>query len=165
MAMININEDTPTRVLKSVFKSYDADGNGELDKNEFNTLLSDLGIKEEEAQAACKLLADSNNDGVVSKDEFYDWIKKEKIQQIMNDSDKMVLLCGVTAIFKGFDVDGDNTISWKEFKVYMVDKEKHTIQTAQAFWSEIDADGDGVITFKEFWGHTKGWNGEYYDEE
>ena len=32
MAMLNIHEDTPIKVLKSVFNSYDDDKNGTLDK-------------------------------------------------------------------------------------------------------------------------------------
>ena len=35
MAMLNIGDETPIKVLKSVFKSYDADKNGKLDKGTF----------------------------------------------------------------------------------------------------------------------------------
>ena len=90
---------------------------------------------------------------------FYEWIKKDQIQNIMGDSDKFMLLCGVTEIFKSFDVNGDNTISWAEFKTYMVDGEGHTEQTAKEFWDAIDTNKDNSISFKEFWEHNKDWQG------
>ena len=127
---------------------------------EFDKLLSDLGVDDAKAQEACKLLADKNNDGVVSKQEFYEWIKKDQIQSILHDSDKFTLLCGVADIFKSFDVDGDKTISWPEFKKYMAD-EGHSTKVASGFWKAIDTDGDGKITFKEFWDHNKNWNGDF----
>ena len=103
-------------------------------------------------------MADTNNDGVISQQEFYDWIKKEEIQNTLNDLDKFKLLCGVTDIFKSFDVDGDKTISWPEFKKYMLD-DGLSEKTAADFWHQIDSDKDGKITFKEFWDHNKGWDG------
>eukprot|EP01084_Bolivina_argentea_P105673 189249_1 len=169
MAMINLGEETPIKVLKSVFNSFDADKNGTLDKEEFNQLLSSVGIYDEYAQEAIQLLADKNADGVVDRNEFYEWIKKDKINEILQDSAKFKLLVGVSIIFKDCDVDGDKTLSWPEFETYMREDGTKT-EIAKGFWKEIDTDGDGTITFKEFWDHNKNWNGtfdeyEYYDEE
>ena len=160
MAMINLNEQTPQLVLKSIFDSFDDDGNGTLDKEEFNKLLTAIGIEDHIAREAMKLLADENADGVISKEEFYEWIKGDKVQEIMYDTDKFRLLCGVSQIFKSFDVDGDHTIDWKEFKSYMVDGDGDLDEeTAKALWNEIDANGDGEITFKEYWRYHQNWHG------
>ena len=51
-----------------------------LETAEFGKLLSDLGIQDNTAQEAVKLLADKDNDGVITKQEFYEWIKKDQIQ-------------------------------------------------------------------------------------
>ena len=80
---------------------------------------------------------------------------------MITDSAKFNLLCGVTEIFQSFDVDGDKSISWAEFKKYMVEGEGHTVQTAKEFFEQIDTDKDGTITFKEFWDHNKEWDGQY----
>eukprot|EP01083_Nonionella_stella_P196951 724382_1 len=155
MAFINIHEDTPIRVLKSVFNQFDADGNGVLDQDEFNILLSRLGIEGKNAQDACQLLADKDGDGLIDKNEFYEWIKKDQIQSIMNDSSKFRMLCAVANVFKSFDVDGDKTISWEEFKQHMVKKEKQSVQTAQDLWRKMDTKNAGEITFEQYWNYTK----------
>lgn len=164
MTFLSITESTPIKVLKSVFDSFDDDSNGYLDKQEFSKLLIAIGIKDEAAQNAIKLLADENNDGLIDRNEFYKWIKEEKIQQIIKDSTKMCFLCGVAEIFQSFDVDGDNTITWPEFKEYMCTGEGHSEDFAAGFWHEIDTDRNGSISFKEFWNHTKQSQTELFDD-
>eukprot|EP01083_Nonionella_stella_P093000 260455_1 len=165
MTYISIHENTPIKVLKSVFDSFDEDHNGILDKDEFNTLLSVLGVEDKAAQDACQLLADKNGDGVISKDEFYEWIKEDKIQQLMNDSSKFRMLCGVAQVFKSFDVDGDNTISWQEFKDFMCGAEQAPLDEAKMLWHEIDTDNDGSITFQEYWHFTQTWHADPVDQK
>eukprot|EP01083_Nonionella_stella_P092999 260454_1 len=150
-----LHEDTPIKVLKSVFDYFDQDQNGILDKDEFNTLLSVIGVEDKAAQDACQLLADKNGDGVISKDEFYEWIKEDKIQQLMYDSTKFRVLCDISQVFKSCDVDGDNTISWQEFKDFMIEKEQTSLDEARALFKQIDANNDGSITFQEYWQHTQ----------
>eukprot|EP01084_Bolivina_argentea_P310004 536301_1 len=162
MTMVALEAHTPVVVLRSIFKQFDDDGNGTLDKQEFNELLSSIGINNQEHKEACALLADENADGVVSEKEFIDWVQKDEIMDIIMDSEKFHTLQKVCAKFKSVDIDGDKTITWNEFKTFFVDDDDtFDLETAQMFWDEIDVNGDGEITFKEYFNHNKKWAPEF----
>ena len=60
--------------VEPLFKKYDKDGSGAIDKDELDGLCKDLGVPldEEQLKAALEDL-DINKDGVVDLNEFCDW--------------------------------------------------------------------------------------------
>ena len=63
-----------------MFKSMDADGNGELDTSEFQCKCSDFGIDDASIQQLF-LQLDTNSDGNISLDEFIaGWAKFQEAQ-------------------------------------------------------------------------------------
>lgn len=64
-------------VLRNVFNTFDTDGNGVLDKSELKAAFKDFrGGLSDEAIDAIIADADTNNDGVVSFEEFVALVKK-----------------------------------------------------------------------------------------
>jgi calmodulin len=63
--------------MRSVFNSFDTDGNGVLDKNELKNAFKDFkgGLTDEEVDALMAE-ADTNGDGQISFEEFVELIAK-----------------------------------------------------------------------------------------
>ena len=59
--------------MDALLQSVDADGTGELDIDEFKTLLMQLDITDEEEQERLFALADSDGSGSLDKEEFSSW--------------------------------------------------------------------------------------------
>lgn len=66
--------ETPHREAFEIFKSYDRDGSGSIDRAEFARLLEALGqaISEEELEMALEVV-DANHSGRISWGEFAAW--------------------------------------------------------------------------------------------
>ena len=62
--------ETPDIVLSSIFKYYDKDNSGFLDKQEFRLYLKNLGFGNDLQSTTLQALADDNNDGAISFEEF-----------------------------------------------------------------------------------------------
>jgi len=162
-----ISKNTPTVVLKSVFRSFDRDNNQVLDLNEFGAFLDSIGItkkKYPKRRKALLALADENNDNEISEKEFIQFVHENDIGNLIKDNEMLQFLEDVKDIFSGFDNDGNGTIDKKEFLKYMKN-EGHDKKTAMDFWNVIDSDGDGVITFVEFWRHSQEFNTDADDDE
>merc|ERR1711920_350449 len=84
-------DSTKVDKLEALFKKYDNDGNGELDKNEFENLMNDK-VKENFSKI------DADNSGNISPSEL-----------------KAVSAKNVDEFLKIADKDGDGEISLKEF--------------------------------------------------
>ena len=63
-------QETPDIVLSSIFKYYDKDNSGFLDKKEFRLYLKNLGFGNDLQSTTLQALADDNNDGAISFEEF-----------------------------------------------------------------------------------------------
>eukprot|EP01083_Nonionella_stella_P055293 145893_1 len=155
MAMLNValNKGTPKILLKSVFQSFDRDNNGCLDRKEFLRLLTGLGIEEGSAiQKNFLTLADKNDDGVVSFEEFMKLMDSD-FGKIINDNATFKLFTECAELFESMDGDQNGSIDQQEF--YDVLKDTMSNDQMEDYWNAIDTDKSGTITFDEFWDHNK----------
>ena len=102
----NINPATET-MLRSCFKKYDNDGDGEMSEKEMSFMLKDLGIKfvSEDLHQAY-LMIDIDGDGSVQFDEFLN-----KIQPVVSSlvaKSKEVASTAGSVNYSGQQVDGGN---------------------------------------------------------
>jgi len=158
MSLLFFDEYTPLQVLGPIFDMYDTDKNGKLDPKEFKYLLESLGIMGIEEQEALKMLADENNDGLVSREEFLNWVKHSQVNEIRYNKNKANLLLYAKDMFKTFDSNGDNSISFDEFSQYMK-KQDYDNETINQWWLLLDLDKNGSISFQEFWINNQNFTG------
>ena len=133
----------------------DDNGDRKIDKQEFYWGLQDLGAKVSKKEAALLLdYLDTNQDGVVSYDEFLVGIRGAPNEQRMEVID---------LAFQKFDRDGNGTINSADLRVvYDCSKHPKVISgemTPEEVFVEFlasfgDKNGDGIITREE-------WN-DYY---
>ena len=102
----NINPATET-MLRSCFKKYDNDGDGEMSEKEMSFMLKDLGIKfASEDLHQAYLMIDIDGDGSVQFDEFLN-----KIQPVVSSlvaKSKEVASTAGSVNYSGQQVDGGN---------------------------------------------------------
>ena len=102
-----LHSDTPDMVLKSVFKKYDTDGNGDLDPEEFARALSDLGVIDETEQETLFALADGDNGGTVGAAEFIKLVKSHEFDTILSSHEELEFVYQTYKKFQEFDYDGN----------------------------------------------------------
>ena len=105
-AKYTLHPDTPELVLSSIFKKYDEDNSGELDFEEFSQALDNLGIIDEHAQRALFHLADADNGGTISIDEFIELVKGHEFDEILGNNDKLEFVYQTYRTFQEYDDDG-----------------------------------------------------------
>lgn len=60
--------------VREIFRAYDRDGSGSIDRSEFSRLLEALGMTPDEEELAVALdVVDANHSGKISWPEFYAW--------------------------------------------------------------------------------------------
>jgi len=64
---------TPADTVRAIFQSWDADGNGQLEKGEFVKLFVHLGLSQGDATAIFEVV-DIDHSGGIDYEEFLDWI-------------------------------------------------------------------------------------------
>ena len=102
-----LHADTPEMVLKSVFTKYDTDGNGDLDIQEFSRALSDLGVIDEQEQHVLFHLADADNGGSVSSNEFIKLVKQNEFDHILGSHEELEFIYQTHKTFQQYDADGN----------------------------------------------------------
>ena len=142
--------DVSREVVKSLFKKYDEDGSGTLEKNEFLKLLKDDMALEEQSANVCYSSVDKDGDGGVSFDEFLPWFQTgEAFKNVSKDS-RFYKICEAAETFRQWDKDGSGSMDAKEFTAFLQStgyKDK-----ADDLLKQLDQDGDGNISFEEFLG-------------
>merc|ERR1712213_204447 len=133
---------------------YDIDGNGALDKNDFeclavrNTVIEGKGLWNEIAE-----LADFNKDGEVTTQEFIKGIEsscKGKPYSELPSAFKFF----IDASFRTIDVDGDGSVGLTEFRVDCVNRMAYkSIADLDAAYNKLLNDEDkkvGGITLARY---------------
>lgn len=146
------NESTPKIVIQSLFRKYDSDGNGVLQRQEMLSLLmDDMAL---EAKKAENVLAevDKDGDGNVNFEEFFQWLRDSKSLDKINESEasanRYYYTRKAVELFKKYDKDESGTIDVDELKQLLSDLNyKHSAETAL---KTMDIDGDGTVSFVEF---------------
>merc|ERR1711894_295424 len=147
------------RVKFVVRYMYDIDGNGALDKNDFeclavrNTVIEGKGEwneatfkKNQEVMAnlwnEIAELADFNKDNEVSGDEFAKAIQSNCVGKAYVDFPP-AFKSFVTSVFKSIDIDGDGSVGLTEFRVDCVNRMAYkTIGELDAAYEKLLNDDD-----------------------
>lgn len=129
-------------ILDGAFDAYDADNNGSLSVDELAKLFESLGMFLSEIELLEIIeKADTNNDGVVDKEEFL---------AVMADPQYGCVETWMDT-FKRYDVNRNGKISFEEIRMVLEDREQQNISEAELreLWTVADADND-QLGYKEF---------------
>jgi len=158
------------RVKFIVRYMYDIDGNGALDKSDFeclavrNTVIEGKGNwdeavfkKNQEVMAnlwnEIAELADFNKDGEVNSEEFATAVKNNCTGKAYNDLPP-AFKAFITGLFKSVDVDGDGSVGLTEFRVDCVNRMAYKdIKDLDAAYEKLLNDDDkkaGGITLARY---------------
>jgi len=120
-----------------MWKKFDLNGDGFIDRKEFATVLTELNKDWTEATAYQMLGAyDTNGDGQLSYQEFFDWLFDEGRWYRKESKSKPGTFYYVNADTK------EKSWSWPPYK--------DSTRKASTLLENMDTDGDGVITPTEF---------------
>ncbi|KAH3771460.1 hypothetical protein DPMN_172779 [Dreissena polymorpha] len=148
MAKSYFDPKTPDIVIKSLFQKYDKDNSGFLDRKELSSLLEDdLGLTTRQVEVYFHLL-DRDGNAKISPDELSDWLRRNERFKMVNDKSRFYAVCKAVDMFKKYDKDGSQYISFEELKGLLFEHGRN-IDVQSAFKS-IDQDGNGKISFPEF---------------
>jgi len=127
---------SPLVEAKKQFDDHDDDKNGELDRDEFMTLLPHLGMAFGKAEAE-KLFKDIDTDrsGNIDKKEFAAWYAKFKTAE---------------KEYRNTDTDNSGEIDVVEFKVLVTKLGVAADSEATNLFAEVDTDKSGNVDLKEF---------------
>ena len=125
--------------LRSHFKTFDTNGNGVIETNELQAILSQLGLPASQYEVQCILAcADLDGNGVINFPEFVSAMG----QMFLNAAQEKNMLND----FKKYDLDNSGYITAQELKqvLGMPDDE------AEEIIRLADVDGDHTINYEEF---------------
>lgn len=144
VAKAQINE------ISTLFDKYDADGSGNIDREELRSLLVSFGMNLTPEQSQEMLLVlDKDGDGQISKEELIEWqmnnlyiTDEEKEEEMKHMAHK---------IFSIFDTDGHGEITVPQFtEALMRFNAGLTTDEIIGVVRDFDEDGDGTISLEEF---------------
>eukprot|EP00946_MAST-07B_sp_MAST-7B-sp1_P002589 g2589.t1 len=140
--------------VEQLFKTFDLDGSGSIDFDEFSKMLPQLNIYLSEAQAL-KFFAsiDQDGSGEIDQEEFCVLLiaaTNATKGDTQNTIDHTVLT--PWDAFQLFDEDGSNSIDFEEFNALCDYCGLHNIKEKQRMknFKRFDEDGGGTLNFEEF---------------
>jgi calmodulin len=142
------------KVIASIFKGADRDGNGRLDMNELGLMLRRLApkIKREDLQAIMERF-DTDRSGGLDLQEFAEWLHHEadsKINEALQNSMRNEQEA-LRASFRLLDKDGNGTLSKEELTDILGKTCPNvTPEALSKFFASIDRDGNGEVDYHEF---------------
>ena len=96
--------------LETLVKEVDADGDGEIDFNEFLTMMAESENSEIDEIKTAFAIFDKDGNGYISKDE---------LKAVMVSLGERVTDADIDIMMKGADQNGDGKVSFDEFTVMM----------------------------------------------
>ena len=134
--------------MKAMFMKFDSDGNGLIDKPEFEKFVKDLGlqIKDTELNLIFNQIDKSSN-GLIDFNEFCQYFSEQVLDEHAASED----VNAIRGAFLAADQDGSGTINFKEFSDYMWEKKRDIRMNylLKAF-GKFETSGDGELSFLEF---------------
>lgn len=131
---------------KEAFLKTDLNNNGSIDKDEFEIVCKEMGMKidKEDIDAIWKEL-DTNTDDKVTFEEFDVW-------WCLNGGKNKWQLKDAATVFAELDTDGSGTLDQEELMLLCehLGMKSLTAKQGTKLMKEIDADGDGEISIEEF---------------
>jgi len=131
---------------KEIFDALDQDHDGSIDHNDMKKALSNAGYKleDDEIKALIKM-ADADNSGKVSWQEFLKVVEKRPIRRRIEAS--------LRKLFQAMDVDGSGYLTKDDLKKLLKDAGyANEISDAELgkLIAKVDTSGDGKVSFEEF---------------
>jgi len=146
--------------MKEMFNLFDTSGDGSIDEEELENLLSTMNIGEDPAER--KRIyeeLDEDGEGGISFDEFFAWIAMhtdEEEATSMEELEKMSDQLFEMIDMEDEDGQKDGEITPHEFyetvsKLTKGNKEMEiTLEDVEAMFKDVDEDGDGMLNKEEF---------------
>eukprot|EP00933_Yihiella_yeosuensis_P032558 TRINITY_DN26175_c0_g1_i2.p1 TRINITY_DN26175_c0_g1~~TRINITY_DN26175_c0_g1_i2.p1 ORF type:complete len:1182 (-),score=245.43 TRINITY_DN26175_c0_g1_i2:48-3593(-) len=148
VAVIDNYDARQRKAYAETFAKYDSDGTGELDIEEFETLLKKLDISPmKHVIKECMKEADEDGTGTMNFNEFYTVMKTLCERQFFTRGE----YSNFKTVFDRFDVHQTLEIDAKElYQILTYLGSSTTMEETQAVAREVDLDGSGSIDFQEF---------------
>lgn len=142
------SESVPKIVVQSLFRKYDTDNSGRLQKLELMTLLKDdLGMDSKQAEAVM-MLVDKDGSGAVSFEEFFQWLREGEGLKNVDNSTRYYYIRKAVDLFKKYDKDASGTIEPNELKELL--KSVGYTGSVESALKVLDKDGNNKVSFPEF---------------
>ncbi|KAL3323058.1 hypothetical protein AABB24_040254 [Solanum stoloniferum] len=146
--------------LRGIFSTFDKNNDGYITKQELKLSLKNIGIFMEDKDIVDMVeKVDSNKDGLIDLDEFYElchtFLGMEGVEQEgeMNEEEVANREQGLKEAFDVFDYDKDGLISEEELSKILSSlgmKEGKKLDHCKEMIKKVDVDGDGMVNFDEF---------------
>ncbi len=162
--------------IKHYFNFLDFDGSGVIEESDIRQQVKKSaeirGLSEDSdayklasdtllgLYAALVQMADSNNDGLISKNEFVDFWRNLADRFKNGDKDAYEIMVATTnACASMLDLDNDGSFTWEEYDTWIRGFRKDKYFDTKAAYAVMDIDNDGVIKIenelfqivKEYW--------------
>lgn len=133
--------------LKSVFETFDKNGDGYISKQELREAMKGAGVAMEEREIEEMVeKMDWNGDGLIDLGEFYESFQQEEVEKEDEDG-------ALREAFEVFDGNKDGVISVEELGLVLGSlglKQGLKVRDCEDMIRKVDVDGDGMIDFGEF---------------
>ncbi|MCD7470715.1 hypothetical protein HAX54_010740 [Datura stramonium] len=145
--------------LKGIFATFDKNNDGYITKQELKLSLKNIGIFMEDTDIVEMVeKVDSNKDGLIDLDEFYElchtFLGIEEVNEgEMNQEEVASREKDLKDAFDVFDHDKDGLISEEELSKILSSlglKEGGKLDHCKEMIKKVDVDGDGMVNFDEF---------------
>ncbi|XP_031564176.1 polcalcin Jun o 2-like [Actinia tenebrosa] len=142
------SENVPKIVVQSLFRKYDTDDSGRLQKTELMTLLKDdLGMDSKQAEAVM-MLVDKDGSGAVSFEEFFQWLREGQGLKNVDNTTRYYYIRKAVDLFKTYDKDASGTIEPNELKELL--KSVGYTGSVESALKVLDKDRNNKVSFPEF---------------
>ncbi|KAJ8528053.1 hypothetical protein K7X08_015504 [Anisodus acutangulus] len=145
--------------LRSIFATFDKNNDGYITKQELKLSLKNIGIVLEDKDIVDMVeKVDSNKDGLIDLDEFYElchtFLGIEEVNDgEMNQEEAAKREKDLKDAFDVFDHDKDGLITQEELSKILSSlgmKEGKKLDHCKEMIKKVDVDGDGMVNFEEF---------------
>lgn len=142
--------------VREVFKRFDTDGGGFLDKDELSRVFRTFDSKftMNDIDALCKEL-DRGGDGKVSRREFLAWIKQgsagaKSVSKAILSQTGEAQDARIKKAFEKYDATGDGSLDMEELRKTLKALGSFTNDEVLKVCADLDKSKDGEISFAEF---------------